>query len=95
VDQCKKHADVWAITPAFNLGHRRALVFGSHPYFDLCSSPTLVSLGMTVTAAPFPRVRRYEGGSRMNLLRLSMHGVRMLMPFMERVAARTLTAFSG
>jgi hypothetical protein len=67
----------------------------THPYFDLCYSSTLVSLDMTVTAVPCPRGTRYEGRSRMNMFRLAMHGVRMLMPFMDRIAVRALTAFSA
>jgi polyisoprenyl-phosphate glycosyltransferase len=66
----------------------------THPYFDLCYSSTLVSLDMTVVAVPCARGKRYEGRSRMNMLRLFMHGVRMLMPFMDRIAVRALTAFS-
>lgn len=31
----------------------------------------------------------------MNMLRLFTHGVRMLMPFMDRIAVRALTAFSA
>ena len=31
----------------------------------------------------------------MNMLRLFMHGVRMLMPFMDRIAVRALGAFSA
>jgi uncharacterized membrane protein len=31
----------------------------------------------------------------MNMFRLAMHGVRMLMPFMDRIAVRALTAFSA
>ena len=31
----------------------------------------------------------------MNMLGLFMHGVRMLMPFMDRIAVRALTAFSA
>jgi glycosyltransferase involved in cell wall biosynthesis len=67
----------------------------THPYFDLCYSSTLVSLDMTVTTVPCPRGKRYAGRSRMNMLRLFMHGVRMLMPFMDRIAVRALTAFSA
>jgi glycosyltransferase involved in cell wall biosynthesis len=67
----------------------------THPYFDLCYSSTLVSLDMPVTPVPCPRGKRYEGRSRMNMLRLSMHGVRMLMPFIDRIAVRALTAFSA
>ena len=67
----------------------------THPYFDLCYSSTLVSLDMPVTAVPCPRGERYEGRSRMNMFRLFMHGVRMLMPFMDRIAVRALGAFSA
>lgn len=190
IDQLKGHSDVRVITPPFNLGHQRALVFGlrlilpevldsdlivtmdsdgedrpedlarltepllampnergllciarrtkrseslrfrilyvfframfhtltgttvrsgnfaayrgwlatrmlTHPYFDLCYSSTLVSLDMKVTAVACPRGKRYEGRSRMNMLRLFMHGVRMLMPFMDRIAVRALTVFSA
>lgn len=67
----------------------------SHPYFDLCYSSTLVSLDMTVTSVPCARGTRYAGRSHMNMLRLFMHGVRMLMPFMDRIAVRALTTFSA
>jgi hypothetical protein len=65
-----------------------------HPYFDLCYSSTLVALDMTVIAVPCPRGKRYAGQSHMNMLRLFIHGVRMLMPFLDRIAARALSAFS-
>ena len=65
-----------------------------HPYFDLCYSSTLVSLDMVVISVPCARGKRYAGHSRMNLLRLFMHGVRMLLPFTDRIAVRALTAFS-
>jgi hypothetical protein len=67
----------------------------SHPYFDLCYSSTLVGLDMPATSVPCPRGQRYEGQSRMNMLRLFMHGIRMMMPFIDRIAARALTAFSA
>jgi hypothetical protein len=67
----------------------------SHPYFDLCYSSTLVSLDIPVTSVPCPRGSRYAGRSRMNMFRLFMHGVRMLMPFVDRIAVRALTAFSA
>jgi polyisoprenyl-phosphate glycosyltransferase len=67
----------------------------SHPYFDLCYSSTLVSLDLPVTSVPCPRGSRYAGRSRMNMFRLFMHGVRMLMPFVDRIAVRALTAFSA
>ncbi len=70
---------------------RRMLV---HPYFDLCYSSTLISLGFDVVSVPCPRGERYEGRSRMSPLSLFMHGIRMLMPFTDRIAVRALTAFS-
>jgi hypothetical protein len=48
----------------------------AHPYFDLCYSATLVSLDLSVTAVPCARGTRYAGSSRMNMLRLFMHGAR-------------------
>jgi hypothetical protein len=65
-----------------------------HPYFDLCYSSSLVSLDIPVTSVPCPRGERYAGRSRMNLFSLSMHGLRMLMPFTDRIAVRALAAFS-
>jgi len=66
-----------------------------HPYFDLCYSSTLVSLGLDIESVPCPRGTRYAGRSRMNLLRLLMHGIRMLMPFTDRIAVRALAAFTA
>ncbi len=66
-----------------------------HPYFDLCYSSTLVSLDLALTPVPCERGERYAGRSRMNLSRLLMHGVRMLMPFTDRIAVRALTAFTA
>lgn len=65
-----------------------------HPHFDLCYSSTLVSLGFDTDSVPCPRGDRYEGKSRMSPLSLFMHGVRMLMPFTDRIAVRALTAFT-
>ena len=66
-----------------------------HPSFDICYSSTLVSLDMLVTAVPCARGHRYAGQSRMNVFRLFMHGIRMLVPFTDRIAVRALTAFAG
>ena len=66
-----------------------------HPNFDLCYSSTLVSLDVPVTPVPCPRGKRYAGRSRMNMLRLFMHGTRMLMPFTDRIAVRALVAFTS
>ena len=63
-----------------------------HPYFDLCYSASLISLDLPVTSVPCPRGERYAGRSRMNPFRLFMHGLRMLMPFTDRIAVRALFA---
>lgn len=65
-----------------------------HPYFDLCYSSSLVGLDIEVTSVPCPRGKRYAGRSRMNSIRLCMHGIRMLMPFTDRIAIRALMAFT-
>jgi hypothetical protein len=66
----------------------------SHPNFDLCYSSSLLSLGLPIVRVPCARGERYEGQSRMNLLRLSIHAMRMMMPFLDRMAVRTLAAFA-
>lgn len=66
-----------------------------HPYFDLCYSSSLVSLDISTIPVPCPRGERYAGHSRMNFFRLFMHGLRMLMPFTDRIAVRALATFSA
>jgi hypothetical protein len=66
-----------------------------HPYFDLCYSSSLISLDLQVTLVPCPRGERYAGRSRMSRFRLFVHGLRMLMPFTDRIAVRALTTFSA
>jgi polyisoprenyl-phosphate glycosyltransferase len=66
-----------------------------HPHFDQCYSATLLSLDLDVVCVPAPRGARYAGRSRMNYQRLFMHGLRMLMPFTDRIASRALLAFSA
>ncbi len=65
-----------------------------HPYFDLCYSSTLVNLRVPVDYVPCERGERYFDQSRMGYFNLLIHGLRMLMPFMERIAVRSLL-FSG
>lgn len=65
-----------------------------HPHFDLCYSSSLVSLDLDVQFVPSPRGIRYAGASKMNFQKLSMHGIRMLMPFLERISIRALIAFT-
>ena len=65
-----------------------------HPFFDLCYSSSLLALGMEPVFVSCARGTRYVGTSRMNMQRLIAHGFRMLMPFLDRIAIRALTAFS-
>ena len=65
-----------------------------HPYFDLCYSSALISLTPDIIMVPCPRGTRYAGQSRMSLEKLLAHGVRMLMPFADRIAIRSLAFFS-
>jgi hypothetical protein len=66
-----------------------------HPSFDLCYSSTLVSLDIPLHEVPCERGTRYAGRSRMNRTRLFMHGIRMLMPFLDRIAVRALLLFGA
>jgi len=65
-----------------------------HPYFDLCYSSSLVALKIHKSHYDCPRGKRYKGKSKMNLNSLVMHGIRMLMPFMDKIATRALILFS-
>ncbi|HEY8280503.1 MAG TPA: glycosyltransferase [Bdellovibrionota bacterium] len=66
-----------------------------HPYFELAYASTLFSLGTNLQFVPCPRGVRYEGRSKMNFSRLAIHGVRMLMPFTDKIAVRGVLAFSA
>lgn len=65
-----------------------------HPSFDLCYSSTLLALGRPTSFVPCARGQRFAGESRMNTTSLMIHGVRMLMPFSERIAVRMLVLAS-
>ena len=65
-----------------------------HPYFDLCYSSSLVNLRVPVEYVACERGKRYFDESKMGYFNLLIHGFRMLMPFMERIAVRSLL-FSG
>ncbi len=65
-----------------------------HPHFDVCYSSSLLSLDLPVEFVPCERGPRYAGHSHMSYLRLLMHGIRMLMPFLDRIAVRSLVGFS-
>ena len=61
-----------------------------HPSFDLCYSSTLLALRRPTVTVPCARGPRFAGQSRMNTHSLIGHGIRMLLPFLERIAARML-----
>lgn len=65
-----------------------------HPHFDLSYSSSLLSLGLNVHRVPCERGIRYAGVSKMTYVKLIQHGLRMLMPFADRIATRGLVIFS-
>jgi hypothetical protein len=66
-----------------------------HPYFDLCYSSTFVAVDAPIAYVPCARGRRLAGRSRMNTSLLVLHGMRMLMPFLDQIALRALAVFSA
>lgn len=64
-----------------------------HPYFDLCYSSTAVVLSKNISYVPCNRGSRYYGKSKMNFTSLIMHGLRMLMPFLDVITVRALIFF--
>jgi hypothetical protein len=68
-----------------------------HPTFDLCYSSSLLALRRPTAMVPCARGTRFAGTSRMNAQSLMAHGVRMLLPFAERIAVRAmvLAALAG
>jgi hypothetical protein len=66
---------------------KRALL---HPTFDLSYSSAILALDFPIEYVPCERGERYEGRSKMSYGRLAMHGLRMLMPFTDRIAIRAL-----
>lgn len=64
-----------------------------HPYFDLCYSSTVVVLSKNISYVPCNRGFRYFGKSKMNFTGLIMHGLRMLMPFLDVITVRALIFF--
>jgi hypothetical protein len=66
-----------------------------HPHFDLSYSSSLLSLGLAVHRVPCERGSRYAGASKMTYVKLVQHGLRMLMPFADRIATRGLMILTG
>jgi polyisoprenyl-phosphate glycosyltransferase len=65
-----------------------------HPHFDLCYSSSLLTLNRDIEFVPCERGERYSGRSKMGFSRLFLHGLRMMMPFADRVAMRALILFT-
>lgn len=65
-----------------------------HPSFDLCYSSTLLALRRPTATVHCARGRRFAGSSRMNTYSLIAHGIRMLLPFSERIAVRMMVVAS-
>ena len=65
-----------------------------HPTFDLSYSSALLALDVPIEYVPCERGERFEGRSKMTYGRLAMHGLRMLMPFTDRIAIRALAIFA-
>ena len=63
-----------------------------HPAFDLCYSSSLLALRRPTAMVPCARGERFAGRSRMNAQSLMAHGIRMLLPFAERIAVRAMVA---
>ena len=61
-----------------------------HPSFDLCYSSSLLALRRPTTKVPCARGQRFAGRSRMSSYSLIAHGMRMLLPFSERIAVRMM-----
>ena len=72
-------------------GHSLVTTIG-HPSFDLCYSSTLLTLRRPMAKVPCARGTRFAGESRMNRHTLIAHGIRMMLPFSERIAVRMLVA---
>ncbi len=77
---------------AYQAGSMKRLI--RNPNFNLCYSATLVALGVPTTGVPCARGRRYAGRSKMTYSKLAVHGLRMLMPFIDRIAIRAICAFT-
>jgi hypothetical protein len=65
-----------------------------HPFFDLCYSSVFLSLKLNLNLVPCERGLRYHGESKMNSIGLISHGIKMLMPFLDRISIRLLVCFA-
>jgi polyisoprenyl-phosphate glycosyltransferase len=69
---------------------RRVLM---HPVFDLSYSSAILALDLPIEFVPCERGTRYKGKSKMTYGKLALHGLRMMMPFTDRIAIRALALF--
>lgn len=67
----------------------------THPAFDLSYSSAILSLDVPRAYVDCDRGRRLAGESKMGYTKLAEHGLRMLMPFVDRIATRALAVFAG
>jgi hypothetical protein len=65
----------------------------THPVFDLSYSSAILALDLPTELVPCERGTRYKGKSKMTYGKLALHGLRMMMPFTDRIAIRALALF--
>jgi hypothetical protein len=63
-----------------------------HPHFDQCYASSFISLPLQLHFVPLARGTRFFGKSKMSRSALLTHGLRMLMPFTEKIATRGVVA---
>jgi len=61
-------------------------------HFDFAYASALVATGEKLKFVGCPRGSRYKGHSKMKLSSLVIHGLRMLLPFLDRIVHRGLVA---
>jgi hypothetical protein len=64
-----------------------------HPFFDLCYSSALIAINFPIEYVECERKDRIAGKPRMSLLKLEIHAIRMLMPFLDAIAMRASVLF--
>lgn len=59
-----------------------------HSHFDQCYSSSFISLPLQIDYVPLARGKRFFGASKMNFGSLLNHGLRMLLPFSDKIIIR-------
>ncbi len=62
----------------------------NHPFFDHCYSSSLLCMPVKQKFIPLNKGTRKFGKSKMTYVTLIAHGIRMLMPFLEKAAVRSI-----